>query len=92
MMLVDRLIATAHTHGEIESPVDEKASSNRNSDKGIRRSPNQVLNHFSIGSGDNSIAPLVSVAQTSLVQLTSVTKFHSKSQPRSAESGRETSR
>ena len=35
-----------HTHGEIESPVDEKAGSNRNSDKVIGRRPNQVLDHL----------------------------------------------
>src|SRR5580700_7737035 len=39
-----------HTHREIESPVDEKASSDRNSDDVIRRRPNQILDHFSIGS------------------------------------------
>ena len=39
-----------HTHREIESPVDEKASSDRNSDNVIGRRPNQVLDHFSIGS------------------------------------------
>src|SRR5579872_1998898 len=39
-----------HTHGEIESPVDEKASSDRNSDNVIGRRPNQILDHFSIGS------------------------------------------
>jgi len=38
-----------HTHREIESPVDEKASSDRNSDNVIRRRPNQILDHFSIG-------------------------------------------
>ena len=38
-----------HTHREIESPVDEKTSSDRNSDDVIGRRPNQVLNHFSIG-------------------------------------------
>jgi hypothetical protein len=38
-----------HTHGEIESPVDEKAGSNRNCDKIIGRRPDQVLDHFSIG-------------------------------------------
>jgi hypothetical protein len=39
-----------YTHREIESPVDEEASSDRNSDNVIRRRPNQVLDHFSIGS------------------------------------------
>ena len=39
-----------HTHREIESPMDEKASSDRNSDNVIGRRPNQVLDHFSIGS------------------------------------------
>jgi len=39
-----------HTHREIESPVDEKAGSDRDSDDVIRRRPNQILDHFSIGS------------------------------------------
>jgi hypothetical protein len=35
-----------HTYRKIESPMDEKASSNRNSDKVIGRRPNQVLDHL----------------------------------------------
>ena len=35
-----------HAHGEIESPVDQKAGSDRNSDKVVGRRPNQVLDLF----------------------------------------------
>src|SRR5712692_3498422 len=38
-----------HAHREIESPVDEQASGDRNRDNVIGRRPHQVLDHFSIG-------------------------------------------
>src|SRR6267143_3469859 len=39
-----------HTHGELESPANEKTSGDRDSDKVIGRSPNEVLDHFSVRS------------------------------------------
>src|SRR5712691_7638992 len=39
-----------HTHGELKSPANEKTSGDRDSDKVIGRSPNEVLDHFSVGS------------------------------------------
>src|ERR1700693_852225 len=37
-------------HGEIESPVDEKTRGDRDSDQVISGSPNEILDHLSVGS------------------------------------------
>src|SRR6266851_8775490 len=37
-----------NAHRQIESPSDEKASRERDGDKGIRGRPNEILNHLSI--------------------------------------------
>ena len=38
-----------HAHREIESPVDEQASRDRNRDNVVGRRPHQVLDHLSVG-------------------------------------------
>ncbi len=39
----------ANTHGQIETPSDEEATCDGDSDKVIAGRPNKILNHLSIG-------------------------------------------
>src|SRR5260370_29481332 len=49
-MMVERLIATAQTLRQIESPSHEKASRDRNGDEIVGGRPNEILDHLSTGS------------------------------------------